>query len=194
MIQTPCIIFTGGKSSRMGEDKALLPFAESPTLTQYQFDRLSKIFHSVYISCKSKQNFNFQANFIEDINKELFAPTNGFISTFSQLNTEKFFAISVDTPFIDKQIIQTLFERDDDTYDATIATLDGKLQPLCGIYHYSLLTSFLEMEKNNNHKLGYLLKNSNTQLVSFNNQELFLNINDQEQYKKALEIINTTLI
>lgn len=194
MVQIPCVIFAGGKSSRMGEDKALLPFAEFPTLTQYQLNKLSKIFQSVYISCKSKENFDFEANFIEDKNKEVFAPTSAFISIYSKLNVDKFFAISVDTPFIDEQIIQALLDQDSDLNDATVATLNDQIQPLCGIYHRSLYEDFLEMEKSELHKLGYLLKNSNTKLVDFNNENKFLNLNNKEQYKKALEIINTTLI
>ena len=199
MLDIPCVIFAGGKSSRMGEDKALLPFAEFPTLAQYQLNKLSKIFQSVYISCKSKENFDFlteneQVNFIEDANKDLFAPTSAFISIFSQLNVEKFFAISVDTPFIDEQIMQTLLDQDSDSNDATVATLNEQIQPLCGIYHRSLLDSFVEMEKNNIHKLGYLLKKSNTKLVDSKNENKFLNLNTKEEYKKALEIINTTLI
>ena len=31
----------------MGEDKALLPFGECSTLTQYQYNKLSKIFDNV---------------------------------------------------------------------------------------------------------------------------------------------------
>lgn len=194
MITIPCVIFAGGKSSRMGEDKALLPFADAKTLAQYQLNKCTELFESVYISCKSKEKFDFQANFIEDHNQDLFAPTTAFISIFSKLNTEKFFAISVDTPFIDQKIIETLLEQDTDTVDATIAHLNGKMQPLCGIYHRSLLDSFLEMEKENIHKLGYLLKNSNAKLIDFDDEEKFLNLNNKEEYQKGLEIINTTLI
>ncbi|QOP42233.1 molybdenum cofactor guanylyltransferase MobA [Sulfurimonas marina] len=194
MFVIPCVIFAGGKSSRMGEDKALLPFGPSPTLTQYLYNKLSKLFCNVYISTKTKEKFNFDANFIEDQHQELFAPTTGFISSFSLLDAESFFAISVDTPFIDEIIIQTLLEHDQDTNDATIATLEGKMQPLCGIYHRSLLKAFIDMEKNNIHKLGYLLKNSNTKLVDFTDQNKFLNLNNKEEYQKGLEIINTSLI
>ena len=48
----PCVILAGGKSSRMGEDKSLLPFPPYKTLTHYQYQRLNKIFKNVYISSK----------------------------------------------------------------------------------------------------------------------------------------------
>ncbi|MFT7860930.1 MAG: molybdenum cofactor guanylyltransferase MobA [Sulfurimonas sp.] len=194
MFAIPCVIFAGGKSSRMGGDKALLPFANHDTLTQYQYTRLSQFFSDLYISCKTKEKFHFQANFIEDRNQELFAPTTAFISIFQTLKVERFFALSVDTPFIDQKIIKTLIDQDDDSYDATVAIVNDKVQPLCGIYHRSLLEKFLEMEKNDIHKLGFLLKNSNVKFLHFYDQEKFLNLNNKEEYKKALKIINTTLI
>lgn len=57
----PCVILCGGKSSRMGEDKALLPFASSNSLTQYQYDRLESYFKNIYISSKIDK-FSFLKN------------------------------------------------------------------------------------------------------------------------------------
>ena len=194
MISIPCVIFAGGKSSRMGEDKALLPFGSFSTLTEYQLARLSKIFSNVYISCKDKNKFNFDANFIEDVpSQNTYAPTLGFVSAFKRLKTESFFAISVDSPFIDESIIQTLVDSDtnENGNDATVAKTDRGMQPLCGIYHNSLEKKFQEMQKTDNHKLGFLLKNSRTSYVYFKDEEPFLNLNNPQEYEIALKRINT---
>ncbi|MDH4944275.1 molybdenum cofactor guanylyltransferase MobA [Sulfurimonas sp. C5] len=194
MIDIPCVIFAGGKSSRMGEDKALLPFEKHNTLTEYQLNQHSKTFQNIYISCKSKEKFDFNANFIEDLNQELFAPTTAFISIFHRLDNDSFFAISVDTPFIDNTIIKTLVEEDNGSFDAVVAVVDEQIQPLCGIYHRTLLSAFTDMEEQNIHKLNYLLKNSNVKFVPFEDKNKFLNLNNKEEYQKALEIINASLI
>ena len=192
MISIPCVIFAGGKSSRMGEDKALLPFGSFSTLTEYQLARLSKIFSNVYISCKDKNKFNFDANFIEDVpSQNTYAPTLGFVSAFKRLKTESFFAISVDSPFIDEAIIQTIIDSDENENDATVAQTDRGIQPLCGIYHNSLEEKFQEMQKTDNHKLGFLLKNSRTSYVCFKDEEPFLNLNNPQEYEIALKRINT---
>ena len=95
MFDIPCVIFAGGKSSRMGEDKALLPFSTFDTLTEFQHSRLSKIFNNVYISIKDKSKFNFEATFIEDVKvNNIFAPTAGFVSVFKELKDEKIFVLS----------------------------------------------------------------------------------------------------
>ncbi|MEA2073931.1 MAG: molybdenum cofactor guanylyltransferase MobA [Campylobacterota bacterium] len=192
MLSIPCVIFAGGKSSRMGEDKALLPFGEYKTLTEFQYSRLSKIFSHVYISCKNKNKFDFDANFIEDVNHtEVYAPTLGFASSFKKLEQESFFVISVDSPFIDLKTIKKIVSNDNSTFDATIARTPNGIEPLCGIYHSSLESSFNDMLKTSNHKLGFLLGESNTQYIDFTNDAPFANLNHPHEYKKALSLINS---
>lgn len=196
MIDTPCVIFAGGKSSRMGEDKSLLPFGDFKTLTEFQLSRLSKIFKSVYISCKSKSKFDFDANFIEDVSSDaIFAPTTGFVAIFKELKEESFFALSVDTPFVDKEIILKLLKEDANNphADATIAILACGMQPMCGIYHRSLENEFSHMLQTDNHKLGFLLKNSKTNFVYFEDEKSFLNINNPDEYKEALTRVDAII-
>ena len=190
MLDIPCVIFAGGKSSRMGEDKALLPFAEFDTLCEYQYTRLSKIFTKVYISCKDKSKFNFTANFIEDDKESAtFAPTLGFISAFSTIIEEEFFAISVDIPFITGKEIEKIVLANDNLHDAVIAKTDEGIQPLCGIYSKNLQNDFMQMLKDKKHKLGFLLQKSKTTYVYFPDTKPFLNMNHPQDYKKALEIL-----
>lgn len=193
MLDIPCIIFAGGKSSRMGEDKSLLPFSSFNTLTEYQFSRLRKIFKTVYISTKDKNKFDFKAAFIEDIKTDdTFAPTAGFVSIFNHIEDDKFFALSVDSPFVSADEINRLLEVDSDDSDATIAKTDFGIHPMCGIYHRTLQTAFNDMLENDNHKLGFLLKKSNTNYVYFKDEKPFLNLNHPHEYKEAIEIINTS--
>ncbi|MEN4053389.1 MULTISPECIES: molybdenum cofactor guanylyltransferase MobA [Sulfurimonas] len=191
MLTIPCVIFAGGKSSRMGEDKALLPFAGHSTLAEYQYTRLSKIFQTVYISCKDASVFPFEANFIEDDKKsDVYAPTAGFVAIYKAIPDERFFAISVDSPFIDENIITKLLHCDRDNVDATIAKTPEGIQPLCGIYHRSLEKTFQTMLDEENHKLGLLLKNAKTAYCLFEERKSFLNMNHPEDYKKALSLIH----
>jgi len=127
--------------------------------------------------------------FISRVN--VYAPTIGFVSAFEFLHVERFFAISVDTPFISKQQIQTLVKQDQKNIDATIAKTKGKIHPLCGIYHKTLYPGFKQMLQSNRHKLQYLLKNSNTKYIVFEDLNNFLNINNPSQYKKALQLLHS---
>lgn len=190
MIEIPCVIFAGGKSSRMGEDKALLPFGNFDTLTQFQLSHLSKIFKTVYISCKNRSKFNFDANFIEDVNSDsLFAPTAGFVAIFQALECERFFAISVDSPFITQKEIEKIILNDTPLSDATIAKTGSGIQPMCGVYHRSLESRFIDMLEKDNHKLGFLLNSTKTNFVEFDDELPFLNLNNPHEYQEALKLL-----
>jgi len=190
MLDIPCVIFAGGRSSRMGEDKSLLPFFSFNTLTEYQLSRLKKIFKTVYISTKDKSKFDFNALFIEDIKgDDTFAPTAGFVAIFDQIKDDRFFALSVDSPFVSEKEITKIFEADSDELDAIVAKTDFGSHPMCGIYHRSLQTAFIDMLKNDNHKLGFLLKSSKTKYIRFEDEKPFLNLNHPHEYQEALKLI-----
>lgn len=186
----PCVIFAGGKSSRMGEDKALLPFGGFDTLTQFQLSRLKPLFSSIYISCKDSSKFSFDANFIEDMDSS-FAPAVAIDTIFCKLGCERFFAISVDTPFVGDSVISKLLEQDDACHDAVVPSVDGSLEPLCAIYHGAIRVKVQRAMAEQNYKLTSLLDDA--LLVEFEPSEQFLNMNRPEDYQKALlrlEVMN----
>ena len=183
---TTAVIFAGGKSSRMGKDKALLPFGEHSTLTEFQQNKLSTLFDKVYISAKENK-FNFDCMFIEDIYTEN-SPLVGIISIFETLKVEELFILSVDAPFIDKEIIERLLEHRQTDVDVIVAQSPSGVQPLCGLYKRSILPlAYAQLEKGN-HRLGDLLDLANTLYVKFDEDTPFTNLNHPEEYQKALRI------
>lgn len=191
MFNIPCVIFAGGKSSRMGEDKALLPFASCTTLTEYQYKRLSKLFKKVYISTKNPKKFSFEADFIIDEREENYSPLNGFLAVFKELEAESVFVVSVDTPFISEFEIKTLLKADKAQNDATVAQTKETIHPLCGVYHRTISQEIMKMYANNRHKLTELLKNTKTSYVSLENERAFLNLNRPHEYQEALRMLNS---
>lgn len=190
MFTLPCILFAGGKSSRMGQDKSLLPFGEHSSITKFQYDRLSQLFSDVYISTKTREKFDFEAQFILDAENTDFAPTVGFVSAFENLGCERFFALSVDTPFVDVDTIKTLLRSDKPHLDAVIAKTSTGTHPLCGIYHRSLLEEFQRMQREGDHRLGKLLAQRQISFVEFDHEEPFMNLNHPHEYEEALSRYN----
>lgn len=186
MFNLPCILFAGGKSSRMGQDKSLLPFGGYSSLAQFQYDRLSKLFTHVYISTKTADKFDFSADFIHDPKNADFAPTAGFVGAFEQLRCDRIFVLGVDAPFINEETIEKLLEADTPDFDAVIARTPSGTHPMTGIYHLSLLEKFSRMLREGDHRLGKLLGTSNTHYVEFNNEELFMNLNHPHEYHEAI--------
>ena len=60
-----CVILAGGKSSRMGRDKTLLPFGGFATLTHYGAHKFGRIFERVFVSSKFEK-FNPPLPLIKD--------------------------------------------------------------------------------------------------------------------------------
>jgi molybdopterin-guanine dinucleotide biosynthesis protein A len=181
-----CILFAGGKSSRMGEDKSLLPFGGFPTLSQFQHNRLSKLFTQVSISTKTADKFDFDADFILDPEEVDYAPTAGFVSAFRAIEDERIMVLSVDTPFVDDAVFQSLIAADETGLDAVIAKTATGSHPLCGIYHRSLLEEFERMLREGDHRLGKLLASRQTKYVEFEDEEAFANLNHPHEYQQAL--------
>lgn len=183
-----CVIFAGGRSSRMGQDKSLLPFGGYNTLAEYQYRRLSKLFANIYISAKENK-FDFVADLIVDSASEaVFAPTAGFDAMFRTLQDERIFVLSVDTPFVGEEEIAAILENDSADLDAVIAQTASGSHPMCGIYHRTLLPSFEKMLREENHRLGQLLKQSKTAYVTFANEEPFANLNHPHEYEAAKQL------
>lgn len=180
------VIFAGGKSSRMGQDKALLPFGGYNSLAQYQYEKLNQIFESVHISAKNNK-FDFPCQVITDLYTDT-SPLVGLISIFETLKAEAIFVLSVDTPFVDKEIIETLIKHDNKAIDILIAKSPNGIQPLCAIYKKSILPTLKEQYKANDHKLQNLFKKTDIKVVLFKENKAFMNLNYKEDYERALGI------
>jgi molybdopterin-guanine dinucleotide biosynthesis protein A len=193
----PCVLFAGGKSSRMGEDKALMPFGGKDTLAQFQYERLEELFARVYISAKDASKFaGYDAVVIEDvIAKETDAPTAGFANVFKQLKAENtIFVLSVDTPFVDEKIIRKLLEVSNaQKHDAIIIRTPRGIHPLCGVYSRSLELPLSNMLIKGEHKLTKLLENSNVFYIDIQDEDALLNLNTPEDYQRALALVDDRL-
>lgn len=186
ILPLPCVIVAGGKSSRMGSDKALLPFGKYETLTQYQLQRVSSWFKSVHVSCKNRDKFKFDAFFIED-DKEFneFSPLVALYSVLKTLQTPVAI-LSVDTPFVTREVYDKLYTYISD-FDAVIAKSPFGSHQLCALYSPDILQILREQIMKNDHKIRNLLAKVKTKYVNFEDDTLFMNLNRPDEYKRANE-------
>lgn len=184
--KTPIVILSGGKSSRMQRgDKALLEFGGFNSLAEFQYKRLNASFQRVYISTKLDK-FSFDANFIFD-REDTFSPLIAIESIFEKLDSDRIFLLSVDTPFVQVQTIKEILSFNS---EVVVAKSPNGVEPLCGVYSRALLPRVKEMLSKDIHKLNYLIKSSKSQYITFNIEEEFLNLNRDEDYLKALNLIS----
>ena len=193
----PCIIFAGGKSSRMGTNKALLPFGPYKSLISYQVQRLQKVFKEVYISTKDQEVFSgIPAQIIEDtLFPDISAPSTGFINIFKRLKDQDcFFVLSVDAPFVSESLISKLLDLRSEKYEAIIVRTPSGIHPLCGIYSKALEKKFKEMIEKKDYKLKRLLDEANIFYMDVEDEKLLSNLNTPQEYKEALVRADTIII
>ena len=169
----------------MGQDKALLPFGNHPTLSEFQYRRLNNLFEKVYLSAK-EDKFNFDCPVITDTHKED-SPLVGILSLFETLEVEEVFILSVDAPFVNQAVIEAIYDSENKEYDVIVAQSPSGIQPLCGIYKKSILALAYQQLEKNNHKLQDLLSLAKTLYVPFANDQPFSNLNHPQEYEKALK-------
>ncbi len=186
----PCVILCGGKSRRMGEDKSLLPFSNSNSLTQYQYDKLKPFFDEIYLSSKIDKfdfDFNKEKYLILDKGEE-FSPIVALQTIFKTIKTKEVFIITVDTPLVSIDSIIKLINEAKSSEICVAQTL--RTHNLCGVFSTKLEKFINKMLVDDIHKVGYLLKNNNTKYIQFRNDDEFINLNNKDEYEKALSIIS----
>jgi len=190
MIQnTPCVILSGGKSSRMGRDKSLLPFCNYKTLIEYQYRKLSNIFKDVYISSKTNK-FDFDCNIIYD-KSDISSPMVALNSIFDHLKSDKVFIIAVDTPFVKEDTINILLNQSKQ-FNITIAKEKNRTHNLCGVFSNTIKVHIEKLLTKNIHKIDNLIDQiGDVKTICISDNEQFTNINIHDDYINATKISNS---
>ena len=185
MSKLEAVILAGGRSSRMGRDKALLPFGGYTSLAEYQYRSLLPLFARVSISAKSDK-FPFDAPLILDQGEES-SPMVALASILRAVESEGVFLLGVDMPFVTDEVVRKIlraFEEEPDS-QVYVAQNPRGTEPLCAIYRKDLLPRAEELLHKGRHRLQDLLERSLVCRVDFDNAEAFVNLNTPQEYDAA---------
>lgn len=126
-------ILAGGRSTRMGRDKAFLVY-DGRTLLEQALDLARALTANVRI-VGSADKFAAFAPVIEDIYPNC-GPLAGIHAALLSSSAELNLMLAVDTPFISPGFLQYLAGQAREAREAavTVPRSDGRRQPLCAIY------------------------------------------------------------
>ena len=178
-------ILAGGKSSRMGTDKALLMFQDKPLLL-HMINRIEPFCDKVAISGQNSQYANFEVEMIPDLYPDC-GPIAGVFSALKYTSSDWNLMVSVDVPFVNNELFNVLISNIGES-DCVIPKHISGVEPLIALYNRRTLPVIEKMITSGDYRLTNLLSKLSTSYVDCNelikkHPRLFMNINRMEDYQ-----------
>ena len=184
------IILAGGKSSRMGQDKASMILG-GKTVIQHVIDNLFFVFEEIFIS-GNHNNYPISKGIIKDVTTQK-GPIGGIRSAL-EFCQEDIFVCSCDMPFVSSDLIKNILQKKIENR-INVVRFGEKLYPVLGIYPFSILTDLKKTIESGNLRMISFLEQQNAHYIdledSFEHQ--LLNINTPENFRNAEIIFNNNL-
>jgi molybdopterin-guanine dinucleotide biosynthesis protein A len=135
------VLLAGGKSLRMGEDKATILFRSMP-LWKIQLELLRKLQPGeLFISAQSDPPWRpADVQFVADEQPSR-GPLSGIASVLSQITTEHLVALAIDMPFMNASYLRALWRRIEPGR-GIVPVIDDRFEPLAAIYSREALPDF----------------------------------------------------
>ncbi len=131
------VVLAGGKSSRMGRPKAMLPFGGEPLIVQV-IRKLAPLFPDIVVVAAPDQELpELHATLVRD-EVAYQGPVGGICYGLRACNSAAGFVTSCDVPFLSLPLVSHLTSRLPD-HDVVVPYWEGRLQPLHAVYRRSVL-------------------------------------------------------
>lgn len=135
-MQVTGVVLAGGKSSRMGEDKAFL-LVDGRPLIERVAAALREVFSEVMIVGNPEVYGGLAERVVPDIVPGV-GPIGGIHAALTFASHELVFIAAADLPFADGKVAQYIAQRTEG-FDAAVPCIGGRLQPLFAAYRKTCL-------------------------------------------------------
>ena len=188
------IILAGGKSSRMGRDKAFMKIGRT-NLIKRELEILRKIFKEILIVANKPKKYRFSRNVkvMKDIIPNL-GPLGGLYSGLKASDTKYNFVAGCDMPFLNPDLIRYMM-KSKKNYDVVVPKANGRMHPLFGIYSKKCIPAIEENLKEGRRNVSSIFPKMRTKVVSGkdivpldNKMYSLMNINTPDDLKVAKRI------
>ncbi|MDO8804301.1 MAG: molybdenum cofactor guanylyltransferase [Elusimicrobiota bacterium] len=178
------IVLCGGKSSRMGFDKAFLK-AGGKTLVERQLEALGGRFRKIILATNSPEKYRLPSR-VEKVADGVpgLGPIGGLAAALERSDSKYNFTVACDMPFVSQDLAAYMAGSVKNGYQAVVPFYRGEYQPLCAVYSRDCLGEIREALARNRLKLVRLFsrlkvrKVSMRELKTFGDPEIyFRNIN-----------------
>jgi molybdopterin-guanine dinucleotide biosynthesis protein A len=189
-------ILAGGKSTRMGADKAFVTL-DGRTLLARVLELARSVTPEVRIVGDPAKFAPF-APVVEDVFRGC-GPLGGIHAALQASQTDLNLILAVDVPFVSPALLQYLLKRARNSAAAvTVARANGGWQPLCAVYRPQFAGAAEPSLRQGRYKIDKLFEATSTQTITEEELEAagfspktFRNLNTPEDLAEASEITNS---
>ena len=188
------IILAGGKSSRMGRDKSMLPLADSgESMLKNIWNGLIPLCKEILICGNSSDKYKLPDTVeISDIYKDR-GPLSGIHAGLKRASYDYSFIVSCDMANFNQELAAFLLSKCDN-YDLIIPQHNGLFEPLFAVYHKNTLDIIEKKILSGENRVQKIIAEANPLIIDDDEikafgdpKELFKNINTPEDYQKINE-------
>ncbi|APB69262.1 molybdenum cofactor guanylyltransferase [Paenibacillus polymyxa] len=199
------IIVAGGRSSRMGQDKALLEI-DGATMLERTYTTLQQVAQRVVVVTRDNQEYGLSGmETVPDVFPGM-GPLSGIHAGLSASTTEWGMVIACDMPFVQPEVLHDLLAvtkkwtelqgTRETALQAIIPSIDGRIHPLLAVYHRSVLPSAEECLRSRRLRLTDWLDKLKVRYATVEDlpgvsedmwHKAAFNMNNPQDYQLALE-------
>ncbi|GMB01795.1 molybdenum cofactor guanylyltransferase [Pelosinus sp. IPA-1] len=184
------IILAGGKSTRMGQDKASLPWGESDIL-QYLTATLQGICQEVIVVSNRPRQMIASARVVADIIPNQ-GPLSGIHAGLSHARYPQAFVIGCDMPFVIPGLVKMLLDKIKN-WDVVVPIYSQKQQPLFASYSKTCIPAIETLLSEGDRRVislftrvqCHFLHEAEWSSTAVLPGKLFYNLNTYEEYQEA---------
>jgi len=185
------IVLAGGKSRRMGRDKALLPF-QGTTLLEYIIMQMRKAVEDVIVVADMPERYVLAdgTRVVGDIYPEA-GPLGGIVTGLHVAKEGYHPVVGCDMPYLEPAMLRLLI-REAQGFDGVIPEVAGRIEPLCAVYHsrcvVALEMALLQGERAVHRAIEYVnMKRVREDVLRTVDKDLrsFINLNTPAEYERV---------
>lgn len=175
-------VLTGGRSSRMGRDKPLLPF-RGKTLVEHIAAEVREAAGSVTLVGGAERFRSLNLPAIADIKPDC-GPLGGIVTALEFSTAEWNLVVACDMPAVSAGFLRSLLDDAERTGCECLVPVSpaGRIEPLCAVYRRTCLPELLRALDAGTRKMTDILEALNAVKRSVPESGFFRNLNTPEEW------------
>ncbi|PLR96570.1 molybdenum cofactor guanylyltransferase [Bacillus sp. T33-2] len=186
------IILSGGKSSRMGTNKALLKIDEKTNIERIR-DELASHFDDIILVTNDPETYQFLG--VKTVTDHFpgMGPLAGLHAGLKASDYEENIVVACDMPFVSAELAAILIKTLQH-FDAAVPVIEGRQHPLFAAYQQRIVTEIEKCIENDRLRMKHLLDKVAARYLTEDDlrayfdgslERVFFNMNRPEEYEAA---------